>query len=45
MKAGTLVGEQELLDLERAAFLDLCKTKATEERIKYMLANGRPLRN
>ncbi|MBP9706868.1 MAG: 3-hydroxyacyl-CoA dehydrogenase/enoyl-CoA hydratase family protein [Oligoflexales bacterium] len=45
VKAGTLMGEQELLDLERAAFLDLCKTKATEERIKYMLANGRPLRN
>ncbi|MBV6521540.1 MAG: putative 3-hydroxyacyl-CoA dehydrogenase [Gemmatimonadaceae bacterium] len=36
---------QDLLDLEREAFLSLLGTSATQERIAHMLATGRPLRN
>ncbi len=43
--AGTLVGEQWFLDLERRTFLELCKEKKTAERIEFMLKNGKPLRN
>lgn len=43
--AGTWVEEQELLDLEREAFLSLCGEPKTQERIQHMLATGRPLRN
>jgi 3-hydroxyacyl-CoA dehydrogenase len=39
------VSEQYLLDLEREAFLSLCGTAKTHERIQYMLKNGKPLRN
>src|SRR5215831_6227403 len=39
------VTEQDLLDLEREAFLRLLGTKETQERIKYMLKTGKPLRN
>lgn len=39
------VGEQYLLDLEREAFLSLCGMRKTQERIKYMLEKGKPLRN
>lgn len=42
---GTPVSEQYLLDLEREAFLSLCGEKKTEERIAYMLKNGKALRN
>lgn len=41
----TLVSEQYLLDLEREAFLQLCGTKKTLERIQHMLQTGKPLRN
>lgn len=41
----TYVSEQYLLDLEREAFLSLCGEKKTQERIAYMLKNGKPLRN
>ena len=37
--------EQHLLDLEREAFLSLCGQPKTQERIEYMLKNGKPLRN
>jgi 3-hydroxyacyl-CoA dehydrogenase len=37
--------EQQLLDLEREAFLSLCGQPKTQERIQYMLKNGKPLRN
>jgi 3-hydroxyacyl-CoA dehydrogenase len=37
--------EQDLLDLEREAFLRLLGTKETQDRIKYMLKTGKPLRN
>ncbi|MGC4050354.1 MAG: 3-hydroxyacyl-CoA dehydrogenase/enoyl-CoA hydratase family protein [Paludibaculum sp.] len=40
-----LVSEQHLLDLEREAFLSLCGTVKTQERIAFMLKNGKPLRN
>ena len=42
---GSLVSEQNLLDLEREAFLSLCGMPKTQERIQYMLKNGKPLRN
>lgn len=41
----TQVSEQYLLDLEREAFLSLCGTRATQERIGHMLKTGKPLRN
>jgi 3-hydroxyacyl-CoA dehydrogenase len=41
---GTIT-EQELLDLEREAFLSLLGTKKTRERVAYMLKEGKPLRN
>ena len=43
--AGTLVSEQYLLDLEREAFLSLTGMPKSQERIQYMLKNGKPLRN
>ncbi|MBW1646152.1 MAG: enoyl-CoA hydratase/isomerase family protein [Deltaproteobacteria bacterium] len=42
---GTFVGEEYLLDLEREAFLSLCGEEKTQDRMMYMLKNGRPLRN
>jgi 3-hydroxyacyl-CoA dehydrogenase len=42
--AGTAT-EQELLDLEREAFLSLCGERKTLERIAHTLRTGKPLRN
>jgi len=39
------ITEQQILDLEHTAFMELIKTKGTLARIEYMLANGKPLRN
>jgi 3-hydroxyacyl-CoA dehydrogenase len=39
------VSEQDLLDLEREAFLSLCGEKKSLERIQHMLKTGKPLRN
>ena len=39
------VDEQYLLDIEREAFVSLCGEQKTIDRIKYMLAKGKPLRN
>jgi 3-hydroxyacyl-CoA dehydrogenase len=39
------VSEQYLLDLEREAFLSLCGNPKTQQRMQYMLQNGKPLRN
>jgi 3-hydroxyacyl-CoA dehydrogenase len=39
------VTEDEMLDLEREAFLSLCGEKKTQERIQYFLMNNKPLRN
>ena len=44
--AGTQkVSEQYLLDLEREAFLSLCGNAQTQERMQFMLKNGKALRN
>ena len=43
--AGSVVDEQWLLDLERKHFMALLATSKTQERIEYMLKNGKPLRN
>ncbi|MCI2429130.1 3-hydroxyacyl-CoA dehydrogenase/enoyl-CoA hydratase family protein [Candidatus Acetothermia bacterium] len=45
VEIGTEITEQQMLDLEREAFLSLCGTQKTQERIQHMLATGRPLRN
>ena len=39
------VTEQDVLDLEREAFLHLLGTAETQERIAHTLATGKPLRN
>lgn len=39
------VSEQDILDLEREAFLKLLGTKKTQERIAHTLKTGKPLRN
>lgn len=39
------ISEQQLLDLEHAAFMELIKTKGTLDRIEHMLGTGKPLRN
>jgi 3-hydroxyacyl-CoA dehydrogenase len=46
VRAGTAtVTEQELLDLEREAFLSLCGQRKTHERIAHTLKTGKTLRN
>jgi 3-hydroxyacyl-CoA dehydrogenase len=42
---GTYVTEQEILDLEREAFMSLCGQQKTQDRISAMLSTGKPLRN
>jgi 3-hydroxyacyl-CoA dehydrogenase len=42
---GSLVDEDWLLRLERQHFVALAQMPKTQERIAYMLANGKPLRN
>lgn len=42
---GTIVDEQWLLNLEREHFVALALMPKTQERIAYMLKNGKPLRN
>jgi 3-hydroxyacyl-CoA dehydrogenase len=39
------VTEQDILDLEREAFLSLLGTAETQARIAHMLGTGKPLRN
>ncbi|MBN2694409.1 enoyl-CoA hydratase/isomerase family protein [bacterium] len=39
------LSEDNLLDLEREAFMKLLGTKGTQERIAHMLQTGKPLRN
>lgn len=45
LSAPQWVGEQYILDLERAAFVDLLRQPRTQERIAHMLQTGKPLRN
>ncbi len=42
---GTLVSEQEILDLEKEVFLSLLGESKTQDRIMNMLTTGKPLRN
>lgn len=42
---GQTMSEQQVLDLEREAFLSLCGERKTLERIHHMLTTGKPLRN
>lgn len=42
---GTRVDEQDLLDLEREAFLSLLGEEKTRARIRHTLQTGKPLRN
>jgi len=42
---GGRVSEQDILDLEREAFLSLCGEEKTMARIQHMLMNNKPLRN
>jgi 3-hydroxyacyl-CoA dehydrogenase len=41
----TTLTEQQVLDLERQAFLSLCGERKTQERIAHTLKTGKPLRN
>ncbi len=43
--AGTLVSEEYLMTLERQAFCSLLTHPKTQERIMFMLSEGKPLRN
>jgi 3-hydroxyacyl-CoA dehydrogenase len=45
VSAPQMVSEQYVLDLEREAFVSLCGTKKTQERIAHTLKTGKPLRN
>lgn len=44
-EALTEVSEQYLLDLERKAFMELCSTRLTLERIQSLITKGKILRN
>ena len=39
------ITEQQFIDLEREAFVELVKNKGTLDRIEHMLETGKPLRN
>jgi 3-hydroxyacyl-CoA dehydrogenase len=39
------VTEEEILELEREAFVSLCGEPKSIERMMYMLQNNKPLRN
>jgi 3-hydroxyacyl-CoA dehydrogenase len=39
------VGEDDLLSLERQAFLALSRDPASADRVAHMLSTGKPLRN
>ncbi|MDF2691342.1 MAG: 3-hydroxyacyl-CoA dehydrogenase [Gammaproteobacteria bacterium] len=43
--SNTLVSQEWLWHLERENFISLVETSKTRDRIKYMLENGKPLRN
>ncbi|HXE15003.1 MAG TPA: 3-hydroxyacyl-CoA dehydrogenase NAD-binding domain-containing protein [Bryobacteraceae bacterium] len=45
VRAGSPISEQNLLDLEREAFLSLLGMPKSQQRIEQMLKTGKPLRN
>ena len=42
---GTPISEESILELERDGFVELCAEKRTQERMAFMLKNGKPLLN
>lgn len=42
---GAILTENQLLELERDAFVSLCQEEKTQARIEHMLKKGKPLRN
>ena len=42
---GGEANEQDFLDLEREAFLELCGMPETRERMRHILDTGKPLKN
>ena len=42
---GVVLAEEQILQLEKEAFLSLCGEEKTKQRIEYMLRNGKQLRN
>ena len=44
-REGTTLSEFDLLDLERAAFLELLALENSQARMEHMLTTGKPLRN
>jgi 3-hydroxyacyl-CoA dehydrogenase len=42
---GSVVDEDWLLELERAAFIELLATEKTQARVEHTLKTGKPLRN
>lgn len=45
IEQGNLVTDEWLLELEYRYFMELLKTDKTQQRIEFMLRNGKPLRN
>ena len=45
VEPGSMVNEEWMLALERKHFVELAKTEKTQQRIEFMLKNGKPLRN
>jgi 3-hydroxyacyl-CoA dehydrogenase len=43
--SGTMITEQQMLDLEREVFVSLCGEQKTQERITHMLKTNKPLKN
>ena len=43
--SGSVISENDFLDLERRAFVDLCREPKTMARIEHMLKSGQALRN
>lgn len=42
---GSMLSEEYIEELERELFISLCGNQKTQDRITYMLRNGKPLRN
>ncbi len=45
VRSATPLPEEHFHALEREAFIELCRTEKTRERIRHMLETGKPLRN
>ncbi len=42
---GTMMSEEQILQLEKEVFVNLCKEEKTLKRIEHMLKTGKALRN